>query len=141
MTKQDSLLINAYVKWCTSNKTFPTEYECSMLIGNMAYAHRFLVHEYLVDTFPEYFDCDASEKIRNFISQSVLGSWISLFERQPSIEDADSLGCIMAYSECMNQITVCAWHCIWGDGVTTHWRSLPAPPKADVDCESDFLPF
>lgn len=71
----------------------------------------------------------ATSELNPSISTSLHG-WIPCSERLPTEEDADHLGFIIAHSADMNQSTVCAWHNILGDGVTTHWMAMPTPPAA-----------
>lgn len=55
--------------------------------------------------------------------------WIPITERIPTEQDADHRGLIKAYSAELDQATVCVWHHILDDGVTSHWRPLPQPPE------------
>lgn len=57
--------------------------------------------------------------------------WISLKDRPPTEKDADHLGFIIAYSKSMGRSTVCTWHHILDDGVTSHWMPMPQLPKED----------
>lgn len=57
--------------------------------------------------------------------------WIPVAERLPEEKDADRLGFIIAHSASMGQSTVCTYHHIFDDDVTTHWMPLPAPEKGE----------
>lgn len=54
--------------------------------------------------------------------------WISMNERAPTQEDANEHGYIIAYSEELGIYTVCKWHFVLDDGVTSHWMRIPKPP-------------
>jgi hypothetical protein len=56
--------------------------------------------------------------------------WIPVMGQNPG---ENSLGYVLAYSAELDQITMCRWWHILGDGVTTHWMPLPEPPKENTN--------
>ena len=57
--------------------------------------------------------------------------WVSVEDRLPTKDDADDHWQILAYSEGLQQSTICLWYHIIGDNVTTHWRGNVEPPKGE----------
>lgn len=57
--------------------------------------------------------------------------WIPISERYPTEKDANSNGLIIAYSAYLMKTTVCTWHHIIDDGVTSHWMPMPELPKEE----------
>lgn len=57
--------------------------------------------------------------------------WIDCRKRMPTENDADENGHILAYSEGLQQSTICLWYHIIGDNTTTHWRKNVEPPKGE----------
>ena len=71
------------------------------------------------------------EKLKKQNTRLIWRGWNILTERPPTADDADHYGFIIAYSDSMKQSTVCVWHHILDDNVTTHWRQLPQPPTEE----------
>ena len=82
--------------------------------------------------------CDALEKAQVEIERlREAQRWVPMSERFPTEKDADRLGFIIAHSDSMGQSTVCVWHHVLDDGVTSHWMPLPVAPEEGTEHERD----
>lgn len=78
--------------------------------------------------------CNALEKPNTELDRLTEAQrWVPMSERFPTEKDADRLGFIIAHSDSMGQSTVCVWHHVLDDGVTSHWMPLPAAPEEGAE--------
>ena len=67
--------------------------------------------------------------------------WISIYDRMPTEQDGDALGCILIWHK-YNGACVTGWHNVIKhmlpeNDMITHWQRCPAPPDGK-EAETEF---